>query len=476
MSEASFGEIFATYYQSPTPARAVATLEVEAPRDSGLLNKRWRTLEIYFFSTIAREYPPIVSEYEALFDRQPSRLVLDVLAQAGDAGTLRFIDARLGDERFRALHHQMRELVKGWPTKRIDPLATPARTALDLDLLWAEFLVTGRTTSVERIIDVLEWPDLLRQRVEFSLRLPGLVRSIGGSLPWLGRSRLSLSTGVVRRLGIEVDRQRRVVETPEDLDTRFLTADGSFDGEAWSLISPSLSKKERENVATKAAARWSLGANAIEHPRVVETCEAGSATRGGRARLALLEIVANARLSRGDLVQASAWARRYLELSPGDSDMNGLLDRATEVPPASTLDDVTDVDGTSAAEGPSGHTGPGDDAQKPDQPIKRGLVGGAIAWGLFLVAFLVSWSIWFAVAMGALTPANYIFPGGHRYGSWVALFVGGWIASAVVPLAAIITSEDPEDMILAVFFLALPLFPGIVAFIEVGALRLLGWM
>jgi len=454
----------------------VAALEAEAPRDPGLLNKRWRTLEIYFFSTIAHEYPPIVSEYEALFDRQPSRLVLDVLAQTGDAGTRRFIDARLADERFRALHHQMRELVKGWPTKRIDPLATPARTALDLDLLWAEFLVTGRTTSVERIIDVLEWPDLLRQRVEFSLRLPGLVRLIGSSLPWLGRSRLSLSTGVVRRLGIEVDRQQQVVQTPEDLDCRFWAPAGSRGEEVWSLLIPHLSKPEQKRVATKVAARWSLGANAIEHPRVLETCEAESATRGGRARLALLEIVANARLSKGDLAHASAWARQYLELSPGDSDMNGLLDRATGVPPASRLDDVTDVNPTSAAEGPPGHSGPGDRAQKPDQPIKRGLVRGAIAWGLFLVAFLVSWSIWFAVAMGALTPANYIFPGGHRYGSWVALFVGGWIVSAVLPMAAFITSEDPEDLIFPVFFLALPLFPGIVAFIEVGAIRLLGWL
>jgi hypothetical protein len=71
--------------------------------------------------------------------------VLSVLAQVGDDGTRQFVAARVGDERFRGVRRQMRALVKGEAMKRIDPLAAPARTALDLDLLWAEFLVTGNT-------------------------------------------------------------------------------------------------------------------------------------------------------------------------------------------------------------------------------------------------------------------------------------------------------------------------------------------
>src|SRR5437016_5522143 len=97
MGEASFDEIFTTYYRSPRPARAVAALETEAHADPGWLERGRRTLEIYFFSAIARAYPPILRDYEALFDRQPSRFILDVLAETDDEGTRRFIAARLED-------------------------------------------------------------------------------------------------------------------------------------------------------------------------------------------------------------------------------------------------------------------------------------------------------------------------------------------------------------------------------------------
>jgi len=333
MSESAFDEIFTTYYRSPSPARAVAALEAQARADPGWLDRGRRTLEIYFFSVIARVYAPILRDYEALFDRQPSRYILDVLAGTADETTRRFVATRLTDDRFRALHHQMRSVAKGSAGPRLDPLGHPARDALDLDLLWAEFLVTGETTSVERIIDVLEWPDLVRERVEMSLRLPKSVRFVEMLLPWPGRSRLSVSDGVVRFLGIRVDGERRVVETPEDLDCRFWAPSGSPGERAWALVSPLLSKRQREKVATKAVARWSLGANSIEHERVLEACEAGSATRRGRAELALLEISAYARLSRGDRSEAASWATRYLELSPNNDDVRSLLDRAARPDP-----------------------------------------------------------------------------------------------------------------------------------------------
>jgi hypothetical protein len=322
-----------TYYRSPSPARAVAALETQAHADPGWLDRGRRTRDIYFFSAIARRYPPILRDYEALFDRQPSRFVFDVLAETDDAETRRFITARLTDDRFRALHHQMRAVAKGSSRQRLDPLGHAAQDALDLDLLWAEFLVTGDTTPVERIIDVLEWPDLVRGRVEFSLRLPKSLRFIGMLLPLLRRPRLTVPEAVVRLLRIEVDAQRRVVETPEDLDCRFWAPAGSPGQQAWHLLTPSLSKRQQEKVATKAAARWSLGANSIEHEPVLETCEAGSATREGRPKLALLEISAIARLSRGDRSEAASWAKGYLELSPNSDDMRRLLDRVARSDP-----------------------------------------------------------------------------------------------------------------------------------------------
>jgi len=330
MSNASFDEIFTTYYQSPSPSRAVAALEAEA-RGNEKLDKGDQTLRVYFFSTIAREHPAIVRDYEALFHRQPSSLVLSVLDQVGDEATWQFLATRLKDDRFRAIRRQMRDVTERETGSRIAPLVAPGRTALDLDLLWAEFFVTGNTTPVAQIIGVLDWPDVVRERVERGLRQPAVVRFLG---PFIGNeSRPSVPASVIRRLGITIDQERRVVATPEDLDWLCL-ADLFFHqpSPAWRLISRYLSEEQQRIASMRGAAIWSLGANAIKHVRVLETCEAQLATRSGQTRLTLMEICAVDRLSRGDHGEASAWAREYLELSPDNSEIRRLLDRATRGP------------------------------------------------------------------------------------------------------------------------------------------------
>src|SRR6266568_1449488 len=180
MGEASFEDIFTTFYRSPSPALALEALEGEARRESEL-DKGHTDLEVYYFATIARRFPSIVRDYEALFDRSPTRFVLSVLAQMSDEETRRFLAARLEDDRFRAVRRDMRHAVKG-ETPPIAPRIAPGRSSLgldvrglDLDLFWAEFFVTADTSPVERIIDVLEWPDVVRQRVEASLRRPAIL-------------------------------------------------------------------------------------------------------------------------------------------------------------------------------------------------------------------------------------------------------------------------------------------------------------
>jgi hypothetical protein len=330
MSQPSFDEIFTTYYQSPLPSRAVAALEAEARADSDL-DKEDIALRVYFFSTIARRDPSVVRDYKALFDRQPSSLVLSVLGQTSDEATRQFLASRLKDDRFRALRRQMRDIAESETGAPIAPLVAPGRRAHDLDLSWAEFFVTGDTAPVERIIAVVDWPDVVRERIERGLRQPAIVRFLGAGLHQ--RLRPSVPARVIRRLGIAVDWQRRVVQTQEDVDWLCL-APLFFDqpSPAWRLISTYLSEEQRRIAGIRGAAIWSVGANAIDHVRVLETCESRLATRSGPARLTLLEICAVARLSREDQGEAAAWAREYLELSPGNPEMRKLLDRATRGP------------------------------------------------------------------------------------------------------------------------------------------------
>jgi hypothetical protein len=87
----------------------------------------------------------------------------------------------------------------------------------------------------------------------------------------------------------------------------------------------------------------------------------------------------------------------------------------------------------------------------------------------FLGMFLISWTLSLAIAMGVVSPPDFVFPG-HSWAAWIALFTVGWLISAIVPL--LVANEETAAFVLVP---ALLFFPAIVAFIEVGLLRLLGW-
>jgi hypothetical protein len=105
------------------------------------------------------------------------------------------------------------------------------------------------------------------------------------------------------------------------------------------------------------------------------------------------------------------------------------------------------------------------DVLHPERPVK-----GIFFLLTFAGIFLIPWTIGFAVAMGSLSPANFVFPG-HPWVYWIALFAFGWILSTVVPLLYL--NWEAAEFVL---ILVVPFFPPIVAFIEVGLLRLLGWL
>ena len=87
-----------------------------------------------------------------------------------------------------------------------------------------------------------------------------------------------------------------------------------------------LSQEEvKAHIGVKAAAKWSLASNAKQHVLVLEACEEEIARRDGRAKLALLEIAVDARLSRRDYGLTAKWIKEFLRLNPSHRGMNEKL-------------------------------------------------------------------------------------------------------------------------------------------------------
>ena len=165
-------------------------------------------------------------------------------------------------------------------------------TALDLDCLWAEFSISGDAQVVQPIIGVLEWPDLIRHRLERWLRSrPGPpARLLSGR-----GDRASTLEGLRLTAGITCDPAGGRVETVEDLDGWCTIESLQPSSERLAAIRAALpfwlSGQDMRYLGMKMAATWSLGSHARQHPAILELCQAQVAVRTGRARLSLLGVI-----------------------------------------------------------------------------------------------------------------------------------------------------------------------------------------
>ena len=93
--------------------------------------------------------------------------LLDVLSSVGDATTKGFLKKRVIQQSYRHERAEMeRALSFDLPRGLLNPLRGAISSGSQLDLLWVEFFVSGNEAAVRRIIQVLEWPDRIREELE----------------------------------------------------------------------------------------------------------------------------------------------------------------------------------------------------------------------------------------------------------------------------------------------------------------------
>ena len=321
MTQEEFDKFFNFYYQSGHFKQAPQALTYLLNEGVKAMPESSIPLVVYFFARIAQSNPTIVRAYENRLKRLPSSgvpVLLPLLQQVGDQRTRVLLEARLQDDVY--LEHQeaiSEALQSGFPQFQ-NALLRPVREALDLDLLWTEFMVTGNRDAVVKIIEVLDWTDLLRQKLQEWLNFE--------ATGWVGNWRARRTSGQLQKIaGVLYDPSQNKITGVEDLDTRCFLDGVNQDPERCKQVREalpfSLTAEELNHMAVKALAKWSLASNASKHPRVLETCIEENAGKGLSARLSLLEIAAESHLSNWDSEEAAKPLAQYLELNPDNPTM-----------------------------------------------------------------------------------------------------------------------------------------------------------
>ena len=163
-----FAKTVTFYYTAPNPAFGPRMLKellkkenLEHPffaNNDHLLN-----IHAVLLGDIAAGKPKIVRAYEAAFvEALPAgrRLVIGAPRHCGDQETVNRIDAWRPDRRFADVRADLDALKKHLEDpKRKQVRNLPAREPRDLDLLWANFFITGEYAPVAKILDVFDPPD-----------------------------------------------------------------------------------------------------------------------------------------------------------------------------------------------------------------------------------------------------------------------------------------------------------------------------
>jgi hypothetical protein len=172
------------YYLSPDPKLAVELLDDVLKKENlehPWFRNRSDVLRIIAaqIGLIARGHPELVRQCEARFDgATPAgrRLILRSLRVCGDEPTLGQIDKWLAREEDAAVRKDLQETRDHIADPRRKRFREKAPTSPhEMDLLWADFFITGEYEPVSRILDVLDIPSeksnpILRGVAGWSLR------------------------------------------------------------------------------------------------------------------------------------------------------------------------------------------------------------------------------------------------------------------------------------------------------------------
>lgn len=154
-----------------------------------------------------------------------------------------------------------------------DVLHLPLERPENLDLLWAEFFVTGEAAPVERIFTALDARDGVRARLTSWL----------GETSLFGKAKRRETATALAAVGLVVDLERKTIVTTGDLDCLcFAIAERRVP--IFKMLPFELPAPELAQLATKASALWSLRLNARDHERVAEIVAACAQRPGGPAR------------------------------------------------------------------------------------------------------------------------------------------------------------------------------------------------
>jgi len=159
-----------------------------------------------------------------------------------------------------------------------NPLEITIAYPEDLDLLWAEFFVTGNKTALQHLVAVLDWKDVVREKLDKWLQ--------NDRPRFIGVEKRKETEAFLHKCLYPIDFDKKIIDGPVDLDIH--TALNALEGNLkFDQLPIELSDEDVIRLSMKSAVVWSFNSNADRNEIVARFCEVEAVRAGGAGRLLL---------------------------------------------------------------------------------------------------------------------------------------------------------------------------------------------
>lgn len=280
----------AYYYLNPRPSEVPQALEYylrSALFNETKSNANTIKLMSYLYGKLAEMNPILLKEYIKLYDpakKDGRLLLLSIYKIYRDEQTENYL--KKISETASPREKQMIQDVLSKPPLGYRSYLRGIDKYDPLDFFWIDFFVTGDKEPVIKLIEILSWKDLLREKLN----------------DWISAkqnpSEISKLERLLNMMEFNADLRNRKIGFVGDLDCLY-SANLQDSGSAHERSKPgveirkilNLTEEDLIYMATKGAAMWSLQSNAQQHARVLEICKEELALRTDKAAIELTVIV-----------------------------------------------------------------------------------------------------------------------------------------------------------------------------------------
>lgn len=320
-----FERFLQDYYKNPDPDKVpghmLNLIDTEYFESGDVFRQNRQLLYAYAFGRMAEEEPSLIPIYTKIFEKttpQGRAFLVNVFQVCGNDEVVAFLKKVKDQEAYKIVQPIIDDALGQGIPLAFDPLKNEIDIPYDIEMLWAEYFISGNEAAVKRIISKVAEPDIIRQKVENYLRSDADQQD-----------KDLLVERVLRVIGVEIDPETFQATIDTDFGALMMSRirDQSITAEAFDDLLAQIGMPDDDflKVTTKAEAVRSLEAYAFRDDKVLKVCQAALGEYDGETKDFLLNLAFRGEFQRKNNAQARDYLMELIARNPDQTLLHAVL-------------------------------------------------------------------------------------------------------------------------------------------------------